>query len=111
MAHTLLGVCGFPLVWVNGVCEDTVVRRLLLLSDCEDRRSKNDKGKERRKREASTRRPARAWHGGSTLSTIRVVMPGAGYGCGGNRASMSEGWGDRIGWPDFETLILSRAGS
>ena len=98
------------MVWVNGVCKHTVRGLLLLLSNCENGRSKDDECEERRKREASTRRPARAWHGGWASSTMRAEMPGAGCGGGSDGASMGEGWGDRRRWPDFETLILRRAG-
>ena len=97
------------MIWVDGVCKNTAGWLLLLLSNCEDRRSKDDDCEERRKREASTRRPARAWHGGWALSTMRAVMPRAGCG-GGDGASMSEGWDDRRRWPNFETSILKRAG-
>jgi hypothetical protein len=64
MADRLVCVCGFAVVGVDGVCKHTVVGQWLLLSDCEERGPQDDEGKERRKREASTRRPARAWHGG-----------------------------------------------
>lgn len=63
-AGALLCVGGLPLVGVDSVRKHTSGRLLLLLSNGEERRSKNDDCKERRQREASTRRPARAWHGG-----------------------------------------------
>lgn len=99
------------MVWVDGVCKHTVFGLLLLLSDGEDGRPKNDESEERRKREASTRRPARAWHGGWTSSTRREDKPGAGCGGGRDGSSMGEGWDGRRAWPDFETSILRPAGS
>jgi hypothetical protein len=46
----------------DGVCEEGVERRLLLLSGREERGSKDDEGEQGGKRQASTRRPARARH-------------------------------------------------
>ena len=110
MTGTLLRMCGFAVVGVDGVCKHTAVRLLLLLSNREDGRSEDDDGEERRKREASTRRPARAWHGGWASSTMRAEMPEAGCGGRGAGASMGEGGSGRRRWPDFETSILRRAG-
>ena len=98
VTDALLRMCGFAVVGVYSLCKHAAGRLLLLLSNREEGRSEDDDGEEGRQREASTRRPARAWHGGWASSTMRTAMPGAGFGVGGDGASMGTRGSDRRRW-------------